>query len=393
MHRAEPNVQLPTTFRWGALIVAAVGLVLSILGLLSDIDLFFQVYLIAYLVCLELALGCLGLLLLAHLVNSRWTFAVERLAAAGARTLPLLAVLFLPLLFGLDRIYPWATPEALVGLEGGKAIWMQPAFFIARAVLYFVIWIWLSFAISNLSYRHDASGDDRLLTQASRVSILGMILYMLTTTFAAFDFSMSFELTWFSSVYGWLSLSRSGLAVMAFVLVVLGLLWENRPFKLVISNRVLTDLGTLLLVSLMVWVYLTFIQFIVYWSGNLPSKIAYYVERTSGGWDGIIFLIILFHFLMFVLLLIPGIKKVRWVLMSIAGLLLFLRLVDMYWTVLPNYQAQFGLQLWALGLPLAIGGAWFALFIWLFGRQSPLPTRQLETVLAEQEEEHYGMVG
>lgn len=376
MRQSQSNSQQFSLFQIAALALALIGIVLSIFGAASDLDHFFQIYLVGFLLLLQIALGCLGLVLLLNIVGGRWGFSLWRIAAAGARTLPLLALMFIPLLFGLDRVYGWAVEGAV--LEGGKATYLQNGFFIIRALVYFVVWIALAYLLTQWSYEHDRSGNDILVRRSVPVSVIGMILYFITCTFAAFDWAMSLDKDWFSSVFGWLFMSQQALAALAFLIIVLAFFWDREPLKAVVNERAFGDIGALLLVALMVWLYLSFIQFVVIWSGNLPDKGLWYVQRTTGGWDGLALFMTLFHFLPLILLLIPGLKQVRSVLLTIAVLLLILRFVDLFWVVMPSFLPEFTLNWVDFVLPVGLGALWLAFFEWLLGQHALIPLNHPE---------------
>jgi len=386
MHQTEPIAQNLNRVQLGALIIAAVGILFSVIGASADIDHFFQIYLVAFLFWVEVAVGCLGFLLLTTIVSGRWGFAITRLAAAGARTLPLLAVLFIPILLGMENLFPWTEGVSTTeSVTNGKAIYLTGGFFVVRAVIYFAVWIGLAYFVSGWSYRHDQSGDEKLIAQSKRVSILGLLLFFVTTTFAAFDWSMSLDPDWFSSVYGWLMLSRAGLAAMSVLIISLWFFWKKRPLVQLVTDSVVGDLGALQLVALMVWIYLNFMQYIIYWTGNLPSKVNWYIIRSGEGWGGFLIFLALFHGVAFMLLVIPGLKRIRWVLVSVAGLLLFMRVVDLIWVVMPTYQPEFVLQWWDIAVLLAFGGVWVAMYIWSIGSHALLPEKHPDMPMAHDE--------
>lgn len=372
MSESQARPQSSTYFQIGALFVALAGIVLGLVGSAEDGDHFFQVYLFAFLFWLQLALGCLALLMLATVFNSRWSYSIRRLAGAGARTLPLLALLSIPLLVSQDQVFPWAAEG--VELEDGKEIYLTEGFFAIRTVIYFVIWIALAYGLTEWSYMNDTSGDEAHLRRTRQLSIAGIVLYFLTATFAAFDWSLSLNYESFSSIYGWLAMSQQGLAAMAFLILVLALFWDRAPMAQVTTPRAISDLAALLLVSLLVWAYLNFMQYIVMWSGNIPDKVNWYAQRTTGGWDGLAQFMILFHAIAFVLLLVPGLQRMRWVLVSIAGALLALRLLEIYWIVMPPSMAELdGAQSWDPTLIFGFGGLWVAFFVWSLTRVPLVP--------------------
>jgi len=362
MQQTNPDFRHLRFVQLGVMAAAALGIVVSIVGALVDIDHFFQVYLVAYLFCLQFSLGCLGLLMLNTIVDARWGFAVQRFAAAGARTIPLMAILTIPVLLSMDQLYPWAKEGAELGVN--KDTWLDPAFVVIRTMIYFVVWTALAYGISMLSYQNDEDGAVRPINLSKRLAILGFILFMLTVTFASFDWVMSLNKDFNSSIFGWLMMSVQGISAFALVIIMLSLFWERSPLKSVVNTRVTLDLATLLLVSIMVWIYMNAMQYIIIWSGNSAEKGTWFEMHTANNWEGIVFFIVLVHAALFVLLVIPGLKYVRQLTVALAVVALFMRLVDMYWTVMPHFSEDVVLEWWDFGLPLALGGVWMLLYLW-----------------------------
>jgi hypothetical protein len=384
MQQTQSNSIRVSYVQIGAIGIAAVGLILGLIGAASNTDHFFQVYFLAFLFWLQIALGCLGLVLLLNVLSSPWGFTIRRIAEAGARTLPLLGVLFLPVLLGMERIFPWAKPGVVV--EGNKGLFMTPGLFTLRAVIYFAIWIALAYLLTTWSYSQDRSSDpEAIRRRAHPIAILGIILYFLTTTFAAFDWMMSVEKGWFSSIIGWLFVSQQFLSAVPFVVLVLGTLWDRKPLAKIVTKQVLIDLGSLMLVGLLLWAYLSYIQYIVIWSGNLPEKIQWYVTRSAGGWEGFVIFMAIFHALIFLLLIIPGLKQSRGVLLGIAGGLLLLRFIETYWLIMPSMSDRFAPLWWDVTLVIAFGGAFAAVFTWSLNSNPLIPIKHPELPKALQE--------
>lgn len=391
MSQNEPITQSLNRVQLSALVIALLGIVFSMVGAFSDIDHFFRSYLVAFLFWTEVSLGCLALLMLVNIVSGRWAYAIKRLAAAGARVLPLMAIIFIPLLFGLSRIYPWAVEGWAEGELVNDKLFLSTPLVLLRAVIYFVVWIGLAYVITNLSYRHDETGDEATMRRMQRYSVVGMILFFITASFAAIDWTMSLNDHWYSSVFGWLTISRQVLAGVAFLIVALAFFWSREAIARVMNQQVLVDLGAILLASLLTWIYLSFTQFFIMWAGNLPSKVDWYTQRTAGMWGGYANLLILFHAIALLFLLAPGLKRVRPLVVGVALLLLVLRLAELYWVVMPVFSDSFSLQWWDLALPVGFGGLWVALFLWLLGSHSLVPVNdpKLQAALSEHGEEAY----
>lgn len=374
--------QLPTPLhgvRNSALIAGLVGLALSVLGAFLSLEQFYQSYLYAYLFWLGPALGSWAFVQLTHLTGGRWGVMLRRPLEAGALTLPLLALLFVPLLFGLPLIYAWARPTELASSEllQAKQVYLNPTFFAIRAVVYFVIWIGAALLLSRLSRAHDRSGDPRLVGRMQVLSGIGSVLYVVTLTLAMTDWAMSLDYHWFSSIYGLRFLVGQGLTTLAIMIVGLAWLRRREPWATLFKPALFHDLGTLLFAFVILWAYMAFAQYLIIWAGNISEEVTWYLRRASDGWNWIAVSLMLFHFaLPFFLLLVRRIKTGPQLLAAIAAGILVMRLVDMYWLIVPEFHATVLPVSWML--PVAIigmGGIWLALFSWLLQRRPLLPLR------------------
>ncbi len=365
-------------------IAAVLGLFLAVIGAFLDIDHFFRVYLMAYLFLLELALGCLGLLLVTNLIRGKWMLSVQRIMAAGARTIPLLAVLFIPVLVGLNRVYPWAS-FAIDGPRSPEETWFIGPFFILRAVLYFGVWSAIAYVLTNWMYQADRDNDPELYRKAQRYSALGLVLFFVTVTFSTIDWVLALNDHWFSSVYGWLAMSRQALVAMGFSIALLYWLRDAKEIKAFVIERVRVDLGVILLATLMMWLYLNYVQYFIMWAGDIPQEVEWYLIRFDNNWITFLYLGIIVHVISLLLLLTPGLKKIFGATASIAIVLVLMRFAEYYWLILPNFENTVAIRWWDSALPLALGGVWVALFAGMLKRQAILPVNvpALEDVVEE----------
>ena len=372
-------------FGRGATIGGGVVLLACLLGATFGPGAFFEAYLFAYVFWLGVALGCLALVMTHHLVGGVWGFMLRRIFEAGALTVPLLALLFVPLLFGLSHLYSWTSADALAASEvlRHKRPYLNIPFFIARAVAYFAIWSALAWYLNAWSRAHDRTGDPALLARLKRLSAGGLILYVITTFFAGIDWLVSLEPEWYSTVFGFLTITSQALIAFAFAILAVILLARRPPFAAVLTTPRLNDLGGLLLTATMLWAYMAFSQFLIIWAGNLPTDNRWYVHRTTGGWRWLTLALILLHFVLpFIVLLFRGVRSGRRPLAAVAALLLAMQLVYQFWIVAPALHTA-GIAFGPLDLltPLGIGGIWLGAFLWLLRRGPllPLHTPQLGT--------------
>jgi hypothetical protein len=351
-----------------ALVAGVVALVVCVLGAFLSPDYFFRSWLVGWVYWVGVSLGCLALSLLHHLTHGGWGIVLRRTMEAATRTLPVLLILGVPLLFGMPRLYPWARPEAASDpLLQVKAPYLNVPFYIVRMLLYFLIWGGLAFLLSGMSRRQDKGEDPGITRRMQLFAAPGLAAYCLAVTFAAVDWLMSLQPAWYSTIYGVYLMGSQALSALAF-LIAFGL-WLSRrePMDRVLHPRLFHDYGKLTLAFVMLWAYFSFSQFLIMWAGNIPEEIHFYLYRFRHGWGVVALSLVLLHFaLPFVLLLSRDLKRDAGRLVWVAGLLLVMRWVDLVWQVEPAFkpEQQNAAMYWMyLAAPIAIGGLWLAYFL------------------------------
>jgi len=350
-----------------SLLIGLAALALCAVGAGLNPKIFFQAYLMAYVFWLGIALGCLAIVMIHHLAGGRWGFSVRRLLEAAGRTLPLLAVLFIPLLFGLHSLYPWTHPDIVAADEllRHKQPYLNLPFFLVRAGIYFAVWLGLVALLEGASAAQERAPSREATRRLTLVSGTGLALYMLTVTFASVDWAMSLEPHWFSTAYGILIMSGQVLDAFAFAIIVAALLAGHKPYADTIGPQQFHDLGNFLLTFVIFWAYIAYSQFVVIWSGNLTDENPWYLRRFAGGWKWVgIALVALHFFVPFLLLLSRDIKRRPPWLLKVALGILVMGAVDIFWTIAPGFERAGLVVHWMdLAAPIGIGGIWVAAFI------------------------------
>jgi hypothetical protein len=360
-----------------ALIVGFAALVVCVAGGLQSPVQFFRSYLLAYVFWQGVALGCAAILMLHHLVGGGWGFPIRRMLESGTRTLLLMAAFTVPLLFGLRQLYVWANPvsgNAEMAIES-KALYLNVPFFMVRTGIYFAAWILLAHFLNKWSLEQDRTANPGLTYRLQSLSGPGLLVYGLTVTFASIDWVMSLEPSWTSTIYGMVFMVTQALSAMAVVIVVTLLLSKARPLSGLISPLALNDLGNLLLTFTMLWAYLSFSQFLIIWSGNLPEEITWYAARATGGWAWVAVVLIVLHFAVpFLLLLSRFVKRRIRLLAAVATGLLLMSLIDLFWLMAPAYDRAGPRFHWMDWLAVVgIGGVWFWRFVSQLKRNPLVP--------------------
>lgn len=360
-----------------ALIVGGAASLVSIGGGLANPSQFMRSYLVAFIFWLSVALGCFALMTLNHLANGEWGLPIRRILEAAARTLPVLALLFLPIALGARSLYHWARPEEVAAdpLLQHQAAYLNLPFFGARAAFYFALWIAFAWPLVRMSQRQDAGDNPLLARRMQIVAAPALALYCLTATFASIDWLMSLESHWHSTIYGFLFVIGQAVSAMSFVILAALFLAARRPMSEVFRPVHFHDYGKLLLTFVVLWAYLNVSQLIIIWQGNLPKEVAWYQPRMQGGWRGVSLLLIALHFaLPFALLLSRDLKRNAARLAMVAGLLLAVRWLDLYWLAAPAFYPEGPVLHWLdAALPVALGGLWIGWFARELQRRPLLP--------------------
>ncbi|HZR82244.1 MAG TPA: hypothetical protein VFD92_14210 [Candidatus Binatia bacterium] len=357
-----------------ALVAGLVALALCGIGALFDPQQFLRSYLVGWLLWFGIALGCLAVLMIHHVAGGAWGASVRRVLESAAGTVPLLGLLFLPIVLGVHRLYEWAEPGVLEqdAVLRGKSHYLNVPFFVSRAILYFAVWTVVALFLNRWSEDQDRTGDAAITRRLELLSRGGLVVYGLTVTFAAIDWAMSLEPHWFSTIYGLLLMGGQGVAAFAFTIAMSAVLIRQASIGRVIGPSQFHDLGSLLLAFVMIWAYLAVSQLLIVWSGNLPEEISWYLKRTQHGWLWVGYLIIVAHFVLpFLALLSRRLKRHVETLAIVACWLVVARWVDLYWLVQPSFRGDGPLPHWMdLLTPIGVGGVW----LWLFlGRLASRP--------------------
>ena len=376
LHQAmdlEPQFE---RFQRGALIAGAIGLVLAAAGLLlGNVNRFFQAYLVAYLFWSGIGLGCLLIVLLHYVVGGGWGVVIRRIVEAASKTLWLVALSFIPIILGVRYLYPWANPDLVAAdpVLQHKSLYLNIPFFIVRAIVFFVLWIGLTWLLTRWAEQPEYFTDPMRRRTFQRLSAIGIILFVLTGTFASVDWVMSLDPAWFSTIFGFLIITGQALSGMAFALVFLPFLVRRSPLLDFVTPGLIRDLGALLLTLVIFWAYISFSQYLIIWFGNIPREVTWYINRSNGGWRWVIILVSAVQFVLpFMALLSLRAKSNLRLLAGLSLAILAMRYVETFWVVMPSFNPErFNIHWVDFAVPLALGGLWIMVFIWHLRRTPP----------------------
>ena len=352
-----------------ALVISLVGIITSIAGYFIDHDQFYHSYLIALVYWLTIGLGALFFTMLHHLVGATWSIVLRRLAENIMSALPYLAIFAIILIPGIHSLYHWSHPDTVAAdhILQGKASYLNQTFFIIRLVIYFAVWFFLSRKLYSISIEQDFGFKESQVVRLRKISAPGMILFAVTLTFASFDWLMSLDAHWYSTIYGVYVFAGAVLAMLAFLVLIVMYFYNNNILTKEITVEHYHDLGKLLFAFIVFWGYMAFSQYFLIWYGNMPEETMWFLNRWEGGWKTITLFIVFGHFVIPFFILFPrGPKRNRVVLTIMSIWILIMHWVDIYWLVMPSLHSESPHISWMdITTCMAIGG----MFIWLICRK------------------------
>ncbi|MFN7916227.1 MAG: hypothetical protein U0Q55_12880 [Vicinamibacterales bacterium] len=363
------------------LLAGVAGLVLAGVGYATNPVMFFPAYLIGYMLVLGLTLGALGFLMVHQLSGGAWGVVSRQSLGAASRVLPYVTVLFIPIVLGMPHLYEWTHADVVAAdpILQTKSKYLNTNFFLIRAAIYFVVWNGLVFILNKWQKEQDETGNPELPLRMQRLSAGGILIFVITMSFASFDWVMSRDPHWFSTIYGLLVIVGQGLVTLAFQIIMLTWLARRKPMSDALTSTYLHDLANLMFAATVLWAYMSFSQYLIIWSGNLPEEIMWYLHRMQGGWTTLAIILVVSHFAApFFLLLMRGIKRNAGLVRKVAMWMIFARLIDLFWLVAPETEheggpiSMLGALSWQTAIvPLGLFALWVGLYMQQL-RQRPL---------------------
>jgi hypothetical protein len=358
--------------RQRALIIGVLGLAACAAGFFMDSAQFYRSWLVAFIFWFGIALGGLAITMLNHVTGGAWGVMARRITESAAGNLPLMAVFFLPVVFGMHSLYEWTHADVVAKdpILQQKAPYLNTTFFYIRAAIYFGIWLFLLRLVRGWSLAQDREGAEPYHTRLQRVSAGGLLLYVLTLSFASTDWLMSLEPHWFSTIYGIMMLGSQGVTVFALIILTLTGLLRFKPISEIVTSVHLHDLGKLQFAFVMLWAYFNFSQYLIIWSGNLAEEVPWYVNRTQGGWQIIAVGLLFLNFIVpFAVLLSRNVKRNPGRVRPVVTLLFVMQIIYIFWLAAPAFShggpPHFSVHWLDLAAQLGVGG----IFMWMFYSQ------------------------
>lgn len=383
----SPPVAQINRYQFFALIAAAVGIIGSLVVAFAfgAVPRLFVSYLIGYVFWVGISIGSLGILMVQHVAGGAWGVTIRRILESSAWTIPLMAILFIPILidvFATHHLYEWTHMEAVNQdpILSSKKGYLNPGFFAARAIVYFVIWGSYAFFLNRWSSRQDETFDPVYENKMRVWSGPGIVIFALTVTFASVDWVMSLDPHWYSTIFGILFIGGWGLTALSFTIIVLALLARTEPLARILKPSHFHDLGKLLLAFVMLWSYFSISQLLIIWSGNLPEEIPWFLRRLRGGWQNVSIALVLLNFgLPLLLLLSRDIKRNSRSLIYVALLVFIMRFVDVFYLIAPEFYrvrvdySRLAIHPLDILITVGLGGVWLWWFLGQLKKRAILP--------------------
>jgi hypothetical protein len=317
-------------------------------------------YLTAWTFALSIAIGALIFLMIGHAVDARWTIVFQRFTEAVAGSLPVLALLFVPIALSIEWLYPWAAPSPALDAEtlaklAHKAAYLNTPFWVIRAAMFLGLWIAIGELLARWSARFATS--PAAIVRARALSAAGLPAIGLSLTFAAFDWLMSLTPLWYSTIFGLLYFSGGFVAALSLIAVIAHQARRVPGVAANVHGSHTGALGRMMFAFLVFWGYMEFAQGIIIWIANKPDEVPWYVARGAGRWGSVFALLVIAHFgVPFFALLSKPLKR-RPSLLAIAGAwLVAMHYVDVYWLVMPVLHRELAIHWLDLAAPCAVLG-------------------------------------
>ena len=369
------------TLMTGAFAAGAVGLGLTLVGFFASPQITMHSYLVSFSYWLGIALGALALLMANNAAGARWNVVVRRLNESIAATMPVFLVLFVPIFLGARHLFLWVDPPVTLPADTLKLLhhkhpYLNLGSFGLRALVYFAVWIGLAVLLRGWSVRQDTTGAAALTRKQRRLSAGGLPFLAFTLTFASFDWLMSLNPLWSSTIFGLYIFSGGFVAAIALLCIFASSLVRSRePLGRLINDSHLHNLGKYLLAFVAFWAYMAFSQYMLIWVGNLPEEVPWILIRREGPWRLIGLFLIVGHFVLpFLILLSRDLKRNPKALAAIALWVMLAHYFDVYWIVMPAlHTGDLAIHWTQLTSFAGVGGLALGFGLWRLRGEHPVP--------------------
>lgn len=387
----DESIRLNPAWQSVRVVSLAAGVVCLLLAMAlgmmqQDKSYFFHSFLTSFVYFLSISLGALFFVPIHFLARAGWNVVVRRVAELMMQNLIPLSMLFLvillPVLFGSYSLFDWNNPELLV--QGGehydqliahKAPYLNWGFFTIRAFIYFGAWIGIARYFYTNSLKQDGTGDKQITLNLQKNSSLAVIIFALTVTFASFDWLMSLDPHWFSTIFGVYFFAGCAVSFFAAITIILFLLQSDGKLVGIVTKEHYHDLGKYTFGFTLFWGYIAFSQYLLIWYANIPEETGWYLRRQENGWAYVAILLLFGQFFIpFFGVMSRHVRRNKYALTGWAIFILVMHYVDLYYIIMPQVGAADGAPTFGLidvFCLLGIGGVYVSSLIW-FATDKPL---------------------
>lgn len=357
--------------------VGIVALIASFIGYFLDHDQFFFSYLTSFSFFSSIALAALFFVMLQHLTRSHWSVVLRRIPESISANIWIWGLFIIPVLLGIHSLYHWSHADAIAHdpVLQHKEPFLNSTFFVIRQIIYFAIWGFLGWRMHNKSVEMDKTGDWGLQTLLRRTSGPGIFIFTITLAFASFDWLMSLDPHWYSTMFGVYFFAMAFQSMFAVLVLAVIFLWSKGLLKNTLQKSHLYDLSVQMFGFTIFYAYIAFSQFLLIFYANIPEETVWFLERFNGGYEYLAYFYLFGRFVIpFVVLLPKKAKSNPAIVGSIAGLILLSHLVELYWIVMPVLDHH-GLHFnWMLITSfIGLGGIFTGLFFHTFSKEQMIP--------------------
>jgi len=358
-------------------IISVVGFLISLFFLKKDTHHYLVSYLTSFVFFMTLTLGSLFFVLIQMITRAGWSVVVRRIPETLMTSIPLMALFFLPILFGVHEIYHWAVPHVMVEdhVLHAKSPYLNIPFFVIRGIIFFGLWYWLAKTFYSNSIAQDTNPDGERTLKLQKYATFGIILFALSLTFAFIDWVMSLTPHWYSTIFGVYFFGGSVLIALTVTSLLYLLLRHYGFLKSVVTVEHFHDLGKLMYGFNIFWTYIAFSQFFLIWYANIPEETIWYHMHFAGTWGNVTALLIIGHFAIpFIFFMSRHAKRNLKFHTGMALWIVCMHLLDMYWIIMPNVSPN-GIHVAIVDVLLLVsmGSAYFSYFFFRLKKQSLLP--------------------
>jgi len=360
------------SFLVGSLAVGLVGLAATAIGFVLEPRETLFSYLVAIAYWLGMAVGALILLAILHASNAKWPVVVRRMLERMAASCLVFVPLFIPILLGMRQLFVWVSRPASLSEEtrallDQKQAYLNVPFFLLRTAIYLILWGAVAYLLNTWSVRQDTSRDTRWTLKQRRLGAFSLPFLGLSITFAAFDWLMSIEPTWYSTIFGVYYFAGGFVGAIALLTLITVLAQGPNLYGSLVSVDHLHNLGNFLFAFVIFWAYIAFSQFMLTWIADLPEEAPWYLVRAAGEWQPVGIALAIGHFLVpFFILLFRRVKRDRRALGAVAAWVLLFHYLDVYWVIMPALRPGSIWPSWThLTALVGVGGVAVAFTLWM----------------------------